>query len=356
MGGKLILCCDFDLKKLPIKLPAFYEECFKSFAKCSAATHTSIQDQNRQDLSKAIVWNNKFICIGGKSVYFKNLAEKGILRIGDLISDNNEFIVKSNYKLRELNTSPLDIFRLISVIDALPVEWRESLNTLASTADEPFNLYNEIKLSFNDKNVLIETVISKTIYKELRNRIITPPTAQLNFKTHFVNDVLEWKEIYSLPFRTSLDTKSREFQYKLLNRCLITNSFLNKIGIIPSPACSFCGEMNESLEHFFISCRYTKDFWAEVIKWFDNQGVKIKHLSEKDIMFGILRCEDELLINHILIIAKQYLYSCRQNKSLPSIKVLNLKIKTIHQLETMIAKSNNKLKAHNMKWDKYKNY
>ena len=47
--------------------------------------------------------------------------------MGDLISDNNEFIVKSNYKLRELNISPLDIFRLISVIDALPAEWRESL-------------------------------------------------------------------------------------------------------------------------------------------------------------------------------------------------------------------------------------
>ena len=158
-----------------------------------------------------------------------------------------------------------------------------------------------------------------------------------------------------MPFRTSLDTKSREFQYKLLNRCLVTNSFLNKIGIIPSPACSFCGEMNESLEHFFISCRYTKDFWAEVITWFDNQGVKIEHLSDKDIMFGILRCEDELFINHTLIIAKQYLYSCRQNKFLPSIKVFNSKIKMIHQLETMIAKSNNKLKARNMKWGKYKN-
>ena len=51
VGGKLILCCDFDLKKLSVKLPAFYEECFKSFAKCSAANHTSVQDQNRQDLS-----------------------------------------------------------------------------------------------------------------------------------------------------------------------------------------------------------------------------------------------------------------------------------------------------------------
>ena len=227
--------------------------------------------------------------------------------MGDLISDNNEFIVKSNHRLRELNISPLDIFRLISVIDALPVEWRKSLNKFASTADEPFNLHDEIKLSFNNKNVLIETVFSKTAYKELRNRIIIPPTAQLNFNTHFVNDVLEWKEIYSLPFRTSLGTKSREFQYKLLNRWLVTNSFLNKIGVIPSPACSLCGEMNESLDHFFICCRYTKDFWAEVIKWFDNQGVKIEHLSDKDIMFGILRCEHELFINHTLIIAKQYL-------------------------------------------------
>ena len=268
-------------------------------------------------------------------MYFRNLAKKGILGIGDLISNNNELIVKSSYKLRELNISPLNI--------------------IAFTAEEPFNLHNEIKLNSNGKNVLIETVISKTLYRELRNRVITPPTAQLNFNNHHLgNDVLEWKEIYSLPFRTSLDTKLREFQYKLLHRCLVTNSFLNKIGIIPSPVCSFCSKMNESLEHFFICCRCTEDFWAEVIKWFDNQGVKIEHLSEKDIMFGILRSKNELFINHILIVAKQYLYSCRQNKSLPSIKVFNSKIKMIHQFETMIAKSN-KPKAYNMKWGKYKN-
>ena len=152
VGGKFILRCDFDLKKLPIKLPAFYEECLKSFVKCSAANHISLQDQNEQDLSKAIVWNNKFICIGGKSVYFRNLAEKGILRMGDLISDKNEFIVKSNYKLRELNISPVDIFRLFPVIDAIPAEWRESLTTSAPiVGNEPFNLHNEIKLSFNGK-------------------------------------------------------------------------------------------------------------------------------------------------------------------------------------------------------------
>ena len=71
--------------------------------------------------------------------------------MGDLISNNNELIVKSSYKLRALNILPLDTFKLMSVIDALPVEWRESLNTLAFTADEPFNLHNEIKLNFNGK-------------------------------------------------------------------------------------------------------------------------------------------------------------------------------------------------------------
>ena len=55
VGGKLVLCCDFDLKKLTIKLPTFYEECLKSFAKCSAVNNLNIQDLNGKDLSKVIL-------------------------------------------------------------------------------------------------------------------------------------------------------------------------------------------------------------------------------------------------------------------------------------------------------------
>ena len=135
VGGKLVLCCDFDLKKLPIKLPAFYEECLKCFAKCSVVNNLNIQDLNGKDLSKVILWNNKFICVGDKSVYFRNLAEKGIFRVGDLISNKHELIIKS--ELRVLNLSPLDAFRLVSLIDALPTQWRESLKTCISTPPSP---------------------------------------------------------------------------------------------------------------------------------------------------------------------------------------------------------------------------
>ena len=142
VGGKLVLCCDFDLKKLPIKFPAFYEECLKCFAKCSVVNNLNIQDLNGKDLSKVILWNNKFICVGDKSVYFRNLAEKGIFRVGDLISNKHELIIKS--ELRVLNLSPLDAFRLVSLIDALPTQWRESLKTCISTGDTLFNLRDEI--------------------------------------------------------------------------------------------------------------------------------------------------------------------------------------------------------------------
>ena len=165
---------------------------------------------------------------------------------------------------------------------------------------------------------------------------------------------MNWKKIYSLPYRVALDTKTREFQYKLLNRCLVTNTFLCKIGVIPSPACSLCDESDESLEHLSLSCHYSKNFWSEVIKWLVDHKVKTENFSDNDILFGIIGCEDEIFVNHILSLTKQYLYSCKQNKYSPSIRVLNSKIKTVFSIETMIAKSNNKLETHNMKWSKYK--
>ena len=97
VGGKLILCCNYDLKKLSIKIPSFYEDCLKSFAKCSEAINQGeeiIEDIN--EILQIILWNNKLIRIDVKPVFYKILAEKGLFRIGDLISENNELITKCN--------------------------------------------------------------------------------------------------------------------------------------------------------------------------------------------------------------------------------------------------------------------
>ena len=55
-------------------------------------------------------------------------------------------------------------------------------------------LRDEIKLRLSGQIVLLEKAYSKIVYKELRNRIVTPPTAKLKFDAHFVNDTLNWKK------------------------------------------------------------------------------------------------------------------------------------------------------------------
>ena len=111
-----------------------------------------------------------------KPVFYKILAEKGLFRIGDLISENNELITKCNS--RERNFTPLDQFKIISLPNALPSQWRDSLNRSLYSVKKAFNLQEQIVLRLIRQNTSITKAVSKTVYKELRNRVITVPSAQ----------------------------------------------------------------------------------------------------------------------------------------------------------------------------------
>ena len=95
VGGKLLLACDFDVKKLPIKLPEFYEECLKCFAEISVESKMK-NDQMSNDVASVIIWNNKNICVDGRSIYHSSLYKKGTLKLEDLVDDKNNLIVRKN--------------------------------------------------------------------------------------------------------------------------------------------------------------------------------------------------------------------------------------------------------------------
>ena len=112
---------------------------------------------------------------------------------------------------------------------------------------------------------------SKSIYSALVKRVQIPPTAQSKFDSLYcISNVLDWKNIYQLPGRVTLDTRTRAFQYKILNRILYTNSILYKMKLIPSPLCTFCGDHEETLEHLLVKCVYTKEFWSATTSWLNN--------------------------------------------------------------------------------------
>ena len=120
--------------------------------------------------------------------------------------------------------------------------------------------------------------------------------------------------------------------------------------VASSPLCSFCEKENESLEHIFIHSNYAEEFWAEVIKWLRSLNVNISNVNDKELMLGMPNCKDELFVNHVLLIAKQYLYFCRCRKTFRIFKVFMSRLRKIQNLELVIAKSKNMLALYTAKW------
>ena len=93
---------------------------------------------------------------------------------------------------------------------------------------------------------------SKSLDWEITRKYEIEPTAKCRYEELYPTLQLPWHEIYIFPRKTILESKAREFQYKLLNTIVYTNKILHKMGKTTTPLCSFCGRSDESLEHLYV--------------------------------------------------------------------------------------------------------
>ena len=81
---------------------------------------------------------------------------------------------------------------------------------------------------------------------------------------------------------------------------------------------------------------------------------EIVDFSLIDVLFGKFDIdEDFIVINHILLLAKFYIYRSKLDNTKPSLEVFKAKLKAIFNIEFLIAKRNGKLAQHYKKWDSF---
>ena len=140
-----------------------------------------------------------------------------------------------------------------------------------------------------------------------------------SFKRNFPNFKL--REIYSLPFTVTIETKIREFQYKMLNNLVF------RLKMIDSPLCTFCIREIESIEHLFFYCDVTMIFWEALWSWLSNYKIGVQPFTLIDILFGVFNIGDNFsIINHLILTAKLYIYKC-------NLRVYKAEIKTVYLVE-----------------------
>ena len=74
--------------------------------------------------------------------------------------------------------------------------------------------------------------LSRGVYWDLVEKIKIALTAESKYEDIFSVHDLRWEQLYLLPRKATLDSKTREFQYKLLHRIIYTNKILHKMGLV----------------------------------------------------------------------------------------------------------------------------
>ena len=76
--------------------------------------------------------------------------------------------------------------------------------------------------------------------------------------------------------------------------------------------------VRKSLEHLFLHCKFTKDFWTHTINWLNKSNLTISRLNDSEILLGITKESHHwTLLNHILIAGKQVIHTNRLRKTKP---------------------------------------
>ena len=149
----------------------------------------------------------------------------------------------------------------------------------------------------------------------------------------------------------SIDTSTRIFQYKILNNILYLNNRLYKMTITEGPLCSLCGDDLETILHFFCHCSITQKLWTQMQNWPSNI-LDIPELTSKIVILGKCPCQGatDILINHIILMFKKFLYTHRKSTTQVSFVALKPYIAKTQKIEQTIARKNGKLTLHFKKW------
>ena len=234
-------------------------------------------------------------------------------------------------------------------MDALPKSWKDTILKVKWNAKD-LVIFDHLTIRKSQLSSL-NKLTSKELYLIFVDANTVKPTAQDYFQNLFESSDFNWKKIYFLIRNTTLDTKARMFQYKVLHNTLYVNKMLFKFGKVISPRCSFCKLHEETIMHLFYDCLIVKRIWNQLKSILSN-NINFPISTPQSAIFGFwdLDTNEHLILNHLLLIFKMYIYNARTTGYL-NISHLQIYIKSIKDIEKKLCENNAKRRnKFNKKW------
>ena len=296
-----------------------------------------------RSVEKELIWYNSKIKVNYKMIFWKDIYQNGLkfvhqLFVGGCLKTNPE--VFQDFKLGTM--------RYNSLKAAIPKQWIQDMFVISKRTFLPMPPHNF------DKAVQSMN-LSATIYKYLQDGLMLIHNKYIKWRvelgSEYSESLTEFAERHKDIYRVTNVARFRSFQYRLIQRGLITNIQLYKWNIVESSQCTFCSETPETVLHLFVECSCVRKIWQSVCEFIGEEygPVALKQWASNIIMNNVVdfKCS---IVNFIVLIFKQYIYSQRCLKKELKWQELKGKIKTIERVERYIAVKNNKVHLHAKKW------
>ena len=216
------------------------------------------------------------------------------------------------------------------MINAIPKSWTEELRR-SNRISDALSVYDHHLIKKNQIYSL-DKCRSKELYCLQIYLNNSKTRSQLYFEDLFQIKDIDWKHVYLLPRRVTVDTNLRIFQYKILNNVLYLNENVFRFKKISYPLCSFYQSENETPIHLFHGCIKTNLLWYKLKKILKAK-IDLPLNMPQSAIFGFLNYENNSdIINHLL---KYYLFNLRKHKKL-SLEVVKKEIVKICNIEKQI--------------------
>lgn len=282
---------------------------FRQILQTWSKFHSFLPKTEEEILAKPL-WNNDSILIKKKTFTWTTWKAAGIECVNDILHPRESRFLAHEEITAEYGI-PCSFLNVYQMRSALPCSWERLIHTAkrAQVHQRPVLLFQMLFLAVSDSS-------SKKIYEAILpfKRPIVSSQRKWTEIYQDMNSTLTpdlWKEIYTVPYHVTRDTKLQAFQYRLVHRIIPCNKYLTNIRIKNEASCSFCGD-TDTLDHFFFTCQDVNGLWDSLTSWLANNVDLHIQLNAKRVLFGPPRSsEHALVINFLILFPKYYIYRQR---------------------------------------------
>jgi hypothetical protein len=312
------------------KLPLFYKNIIQTWS----VIRNTIDITTKEQIKNECLWLNKYIMCNNNTLYCKRSLTNHLKYIKDLLTEHNNF--KDLETLNNDFNINWNFLYYLKVRQSIPRSWKQILNNTIKEDKSSEILYNKFKRYKTLKSIDCYWLLLPT-----KHDLKTIPNS-LNYwmnKYSISYDTLS--TMITIPYECIRDTRTQTLQFKIQHKIFNSNHWLHKLKILNSPNCNFCSQ-DDTIEHFFYSCKKTDEFWTYFKNWWNRLKLfKIDHLQEKDIILGVVNeSETGNTLNCVILIAKASIYNNKMQNKEPDLYTFLCQLKFFLKMEEQIHMKN----------------